>query len=433
MRPSSSVSPAARPVDSGERIALLDVLRGFALGGVWLSNAALYFSGVVLLPKARMDAWLRSPLDAAAFHLFNFFVAGKAMTLFAFLFGLGFSVQLLRAEARGASVVPLYTRRLCVLLLFGLTHLFALWYGDILAIYAVTGFALLLFRARPSRQLLPLALALILLPPLLVPLGERFLPVLLHGREAAEAAAKLAAEHSAAIKAPTLEAFAAGGYARVVRANADIYVHDFLKPMLFGYLFTVLGKFLLGLVAGRMRLFQDVPAHRALLRRLLLGWGLVLGVLGNGAAVVSRVLTVRGVLDEHSPVFTLLPSVRELGFLGLAALYASLIALAFQRPGPRRLLSLLAPAGRMALTNYLTQTLVSLWLFYGYGLSLIGRLSPAHCIPLIAGLFCVQVALSHLWLAHFRFGPAEWLWRSLTYGQRQPMRRELTARPPAPA
>src|SRR5262245_7086139 len=107
MSPPSS----ARPVDDGERIALLDVLRGFALGGVFVSNAAMYFSGVVLLPKARMDAWLQQPVDALASHLFTFFVAGKAMTLFAFLFGLGFSVQLLRAQARGASVVPRYLRR----------------------------------------------------------------------------------------------------------------------------------------------------------------------------------------------------------------------------------------------------------------------------------------------------------------------------------
>jgi uncharacterized protein len=119
----------------------------------------------------------------------------------------------------------------------------------------------------------------------------------------------------------------------------------------------------------------------------------------------------------------------HVGVLGLAAFYVAGLALLFQRPRARRFLSVLAPAGRMALTNYLSQTVISQFVYYGYGLNLIGKLGPASCLLLMFSLFWVQVLVSHLWLARFRFGPAEWVWRSLTYGKPQPMRRAPHAEP----
>jgi uncharacterized protein len=113
----------------------------------------------------------------------------------------------------------------------------------------------------------------------------------------------------------------------------------------------------------------------------------------------------------------------EMAVLGLCAFYVSAVSLLFLRPRARRLLSLWAPAGQMALTNYLSQTVISQFIYYGYGLNLIGKLHPLPCLALMFALFWVQVGVSHLWLARFRFGPVEWLWRSLTYGKLQPMRR----------
>jgi uncharacterized protein len=122
-------------------------------------------------------------------------------------------------------------------------------------------------------------------------------------------------------------------------------------------------------------------------------------------------------------------TVGEIGILGLAMVYVAAFALLFQRPRVKRALSLLAPAGRMALTNYLMQTVLGLLTFYGFGLGLVGQWGPVRCIAVASGLFVAQVALSHAWLAYFRFGPAEWAWRSLTYGRAQPMR--LPPRPSA--
>jgi uncharacterized protein len=123
--------------------------------------------------------------------------------------------------------------------------------------------------------------------------------------------------------------------------------------------------------------------------------------------------------------------VRQLGELGIAAFYVSGFTLLFQRPTWQRLLSVLAPVGRMALTNYLSQTVISLLLFYGYGLGLIGTLGLKALLTIPLGIFVLQIGVSHLWLARFQFGPAEWVWRSLTYGKAQPMRRARAEAPSA--
>ncbi|WP_224248745.1 DUF418 domain-containing protein [Hyalangium gracile] len=417
-------SAEARPVEGTERLALLDALRGFALAGVFISNVSLWFSGRVFMTRAQIEAMLQSAalVDVVMMRTVQFLVFGKFITLFSFLFGLGFAVQLDRAEKRGASIVPLYSRRLGVLLTIGLVHLFLLWFGDILSTYAVLGFGLLLFRKRTDKTLLLWAAAFTLLVPLVTLFIQKW-PELFGSAESAKAVAKAAQEHSEAIKAQTLAAFSKGGYFDVVRANAAFYFGDFIKPLVY-ILFPLLGRFLLGLLAGRSRLFHDVSQHRPLLRKVLI-WGLVAGVIGNGSNLVLQQLFLRKVLDPDSLPWLpfVMTVVRQLGELGLAAFYATGFALLFQRPTWQRVLSVLAPVGRMALTNYLSQTVISLLVFYGYGLGFIGKLRPVVVIAIPVGIFAVQIVLSHLWLSRFRFGPTEWVWRSLTYGKAQPMRK----------
>ena len=151
--------------------------------------------------------------------------------------------------------------------------------------------------------------------------------------------------------------------------------------------------------------------------------GLIAGALASGAGRAVSLLSLRQKLPPNAWWSFAMPTVNEISMLGLAAFYAATLALLFQRPLAKRALGLLAPAGRMALTNYLTQTVVGIVTFYGIGLGFVGQWGPARSITVAAGLFVVQIALSHAWLARFRFGPAEWAWRSLTYGKAQPMRR----------
>ncbi|MCY1014626.1 DUF418 domain-containing protein [Pyxidicoccus sp. MSG2] len=430
--PSHVAAPGAeaRPIDSSERLALLDTLRGFALCGVFISNVYMWFSGRAFVPREQMMAMMASAslLDTVTTQAFMLLVFGKFITIFSFLFGLGFAVQMGRAEERGASIAPLYSRRLGVMLMMGLTHLFLLWYGDILSTYAVLGFGLLVFRRRSDRTLLIGAALLAFVWPVIGTLIVKLPQLLAATPEAGAAIAKASGEHSAALKAQALAAFSGGSWLDVVRDGGRFYVLDFL-PMILATMLATFGRFLLGLLAGRRRLFHDAPQHLGLFRRLL-GWGLVAGVVGSGAGLVLQQLMLRKILTPESlPTwvpFAMAP-LRHLGELGFASVYVSGITLLFQRAAWQRLLGVLAPVGRMALTNYLSQTVMSVLFFYGYGLGQITKPGPAACFGLCLAVFAVQVVWSHLWLSRFRFGPAEWMWRSLTYGKAQPMRRDDVA------
>ncbi|NBD14119.1 DUF418 domain-containing protein [Corallococcus silvisoli] len=422
-------SSSASPVDVSERLPLLDVLRGFALCGVFVSNSFAWFSGRVLMPREQAQALAATPFEAVVSALYHFFVNQKFVTLFAFLFGLGFSIQLQRAERRGASVVPVYSRRLLVLLGIGATHLTALWVGDVLSTYALLGFALLLFRQRSDRTLLTWVGVLLVAVPLGVPALQHYGPILLHGAQAAAEAAKATDDLEARLREQLFVGLSSDSLWTTQAANAHFLT--FMLPQ-FKRLFwmaTILGRFLLGLLAGRHLLLQDLERHRSLHKKLL-GWGLVLGVLGNGAMVGVQRLRILGLVDPAKDGWmVILSAIHELGFLGLAAAYVAVFALLFQREPWRKRMQVLAPVGRMALTNYLMQTVVSLCIYDGWGLGLVGKLPPSSCMALALAVFALQIPLSHAWLSRFRFGPAEWLWRSLTYGQRQPMRHSLKPSP----
>ena len=417
-----TVSPL-EPISSRERIQLIDVLRGFALYGVLLANMAWLSGKDVVLTDARAASLPTAAFDLYAKYLINFFVDNKANTIFAFLFGLGFAVQLIRAEERGVSILPVYARRLSVLLLFGLAHMFLLWYGDILHLYALMGFALVLFRRRSGKTLLIAGTLLAVLPFTIyfaLPWALRLFGVDLldHANAAADT---LAGNQELEAR---LAVFADGTYLQVVREHFHFNLSDYLMSGVALMLaFYALGRFLLGYYVGRRRLLHESHLHLPLFRRLL-RWGLALGVAGNALFVFDAYAVEHEMLDPASNLFaaTLLPV--NVGIPAMSLFYLSAIVLLFQRPRWQSRLLWLAPVGRMALTNYLVQTLFHLFIFYGFGLGLglIGRVGTSLCIPLSLAIFALQILYSRWWLARFRFGPAEWLWRTLTYGARQPMR-----------
>lgn len=425
MTPTDTPAPDARPIDveASDRVVLLDTLRGFALCGVFVANVYLWFSGRMFFSPPQMDAFMKEAtwLDIAINHAFGPLIGGRFITLFSFLFGLGFAVQLSRAERRGTSAVPLYARRLGVMFALGIAHLFLLFQGDIVSTYALMGFVLLMFRKRSDRTLLYWAAALILLSPVITETALR-LPRWLGTPGAAEAA-KAAGEYRMGLRAQVLEAFTHGSWLDTVRVGAAYYAGDLFKMLRF-FLPVIVGRFLLGLWAGRRRIFHDAPQHLGFFRRLL-GWGLAVGLVTSGVGVLVGQLFNRKILHPDSlpwlPV--VLGPVRHLAELGMAAAYVAGITLLFQRAAWQRRLLVLAPVGRMALTNYLLQSVLGVLLFYGYGLGLIGKLGSAAQLAVALGIFALQAVFSRLWLARFRFGPAEWLTRSLTYGRAQPMRR----------
>ncbi|MFY2557768.1 DUF418 domain-containing protein, partial [Corallococcus terminator] len=412
----------ARPVDATERVTLLDALRGFALCGVFVSNSVSWFSGRVMMPREQAQA-LSAPLfEMVVAGLYQFFVNQKFVTLFSFLFGLGFSIQLARAEARGSSIVRLYSRRLLVLLAIGMTHQYAIWCGDILHTYAVVGFGLLLFRNRSNTTVLIWAVVLMAVVPLAIPALERFIPIWLHGAEAAGEAAKAARAVETASRTRLFEALSSDSFWTTLVGMARFNNESFVRINRLVWMSLILGRFLFGLLAGRFLLLQDLEGNRHVHQRLLF-WGLFLGVIGNGLGLVVWRLRAMGMGDLIDRDWMMVVTVvQELGCLTLGGAYVALFALLSRRGWVQRVFSVLMPVGKMALSNYLLQSVVSVWLYNGWGLGLIGKLPPSTSIFLALGIFAVQIVLSHLWMARFRFGPAEWLWRSLTYGKAQPMR-----------
>ncbi|MBN1204313.1 MAG: DUF418 domain-containing protein [Myxococcaceae bacterium] len=411
------------PVDVSERVVLVDALRGFALCGVFISNSLAWFSGRNFLPREQAQALAAPPLEAATQAVYDLLVSQKFFTLFAFLFGLGFSIQLARAEARGQRIVPLYSRRLLALLAIGLMHIFGVWVGDALSVYALAGFALLLFRQRSDRTVLAWVLVLLVAVPLVVSALRHFGPILLYGAEAAAEAAKAREAHVAQLRARFLEGLSSTSFWTSQKENARFFLTAMLLQVnRLLWVVESLGRFLLGLLAGRHLLLQDVERNRPWHRRLLV-WGLLLGVLGHGTSLVVQRLGTAGLVDPAKDDWmVVLPAIQEVGYVGLAAVYVAAFALLFQRGRWRRWMQVLAPVGRMALTNYLLESVVSICLYDGWGLGLVGRLPPSHCVALTLAVFALQVPFSHWWLSRFRFGPAEWLWRTLTYGRLQPMR-----------
>ena len=404
------------PVAEGERYALLDILRGFALFGILLVNMATFKSpGMYVLPGAPAPMSL---VDRVATGVIDLLAETKFYTLFSFLFGVGFSIQLGRARQRGGDVrfERLFARRLFVLLGIGLAHGFLIWHGDILAWYALTGFLLLFFRnCRPDT---PLVWALVVygmtaisgLLGVAVVEGVQLLPGV---RQILGNVDKQINGLLTELRAPAVATYGSGSYRDifVFRAREMGVIH-----LNFLFIFPIiLANFLLGLWAGWRGLPQNVGEHLPFVRKVMIR-GLVVGLTSNAlyllAAEHMNFLSAICVLSVNIVV----------GAPALCFFYAASIALLAQDPLWQKRFAPLAAAGRMALTNYLAQSLVCTTLFYGYGFGLYGRVGPALGIGLTVALYAAQLAFSVWWLRRFRFGPMEWLWRSLTYGKRQPMR-----------
>jgi uncharacterized protein len=219
-----------------------------------------------------------------------------------------------------------------------------------------------------------------------------------------------------ALSAQADQVYASGSFTEITRQR----VQD-MNFMFFTWPFTalsVLAMMLMGLYAGARRIFDDIPHHLPFIRKLWL-WGLIVGVIGNLVYVTAGQAANRG---DPSPQLILALIGQTFGAPALSMFYMTSLVLLAQTASWQHRLQPLDSVGRMAISNYLLQTLICTTLFYGYGFGLYGRVGAAAGVLLTIVIYALQIPLSVWWLRHFRFGPVEWLWRSLTYGQRQPMR-----------
>ena len=397
---------------AAQRTELLDALRGFALFGVAWSNYAVFAYWIFLSEEAMASlpgAWLDEPLEV--FH--NVFIDGKFYSIFSLLFGIGFGFFL----EKGNDGVARFIRRLLILLGIGWLHIRYLWAGDILFLYAALGLLLPLFRKVSERALLITAAAL-----LLVPIGIDAAQVLTHGGfDPARAMHALVHARDAELGSNVFEDMVkapGGGLAEFNAAASRSWLFRFEDLVQSSRLPKVLGLFLLGLWVARRKLFADPSGHRALLKR-----SCIVGVAVGLPFSILRWWSETHL--EHLPdAHGLLATIGyALGVVPLAIAYASGFALLWTSDHSRRWLQLLAPMGRMALTNYLMQTVLGIVLFAGVGLGWGMRVSAVGFESIALGVYILEVCWSLWWLKRFRFGPMEWAWRSLTYGKVMPMRK----------
>jgi uncharacterized protein len=400
--------PAAAPVQSTERMDTLDAVRGAAVLGILLANVVA-MSGFPFLPPDHYRSLPLAEWHEPSFFLVLFLIEAKFYSLFSLLFGVGFAVFVQRAAARGADAARLFKRRLLGLLIIGLVHTFLIWMGDILLTYAIIGFALVPFLHRHDRVVLRWAAAMLLLP-----IGLYALMVAVAWVAAVPPQAPGASAAPPQFLMDAAAGFASGGYVDVVKGNVIFTVAQVVRRFMLMFFPRVFGMFLLGFYIGRRNMFAELDAHRPLLWRVF-GWGIALGLplAFAGARMEGNnmgVPTAAGLLET---------TVKSIAVPVLSLGYAAGLCLLFQRV--RALRRAFAPAGQMALTNYLLQSVGALAIFYGIGFGLFGRVPLVVALLGAIAFFVLQTIASRAWLARATFGPVEWLWRMFTYRRRVPL------------
>jgi len=391
--------------EKSSRIEIIDALRGLALAGILICHMTENYIGS-MSPQSFNDAVHVGLVDNIIDGLVFFFLRGKFIALFSFLFGLSFFIQMDNGAKRGKPFGGRFLWRLIILLAIGYVH--SLFYrGDILTIYAFLGLFLIPFYRIKSKWLLVISAFLFL--------GiARYIVYFFIGTDSIwggspemDANAAWVIDYYNVLKEGSLwDVFKANG----LQGHLDKSDYQF---SIFGRGYFTFAFFLLGLFSGRQEYFKNYNTHNKLIKKIVI-WSSITLIVSFGivAAAFSQVGPDGG-LDSWFAMIGL--SALDIGNMAMTFLWIAVFIILYKKTKPVKWLSKLAPYGRMALTNYVLQSIIGTFLLYGWGLGLIGELRQLYTF-LIAFIFiALQVWLSKIWLARFNYGPLEWLWRSLTF------------------
>lgn len=389
-----------------KRIEVLDALRGFALLGICLANyeELSLFSFLDVNRTANVEVGM---MDKIQNFMIYFLIEGKFYTIFSTLFGIGFSIIIGNAIKRGANGMKIFYRRMLILLLIGFMHLMLLWSGDILMLYATMGMLLPLFWSCKPVNIMRWAIFFLLLP-----IASRYVVSVFDLQQCGWLYGQM--DYWS-------ERYGIGDWGEWLRESESY--GDVLKFLVMGAFermtefitsdryFKVLGLFLVGLWVGRNKIHEDVAGYRSLLRRVM-KWGYMIGVpfaaIYAYDGISGRMLSP----TIHTIVETL--SIYPMGFAYMAtfAIYGE------------RIFKPLTYPGRMALTCYISQSAIAIVLFYGVGLGLGMTMSLLEVMLTGIVVYLSQMIFAHLWMRYFSYGPLEWIWRMLTYGEWLKLRRD---------
>jgi len=399
------------PIQS--RIQIIDVLRGFTLLGIIMVHfSEQYYAGAH--PESHMNFEIKFLGDQIMQGFIGIFISGKFFMIFSFLFGLSFFLQLNKSDAN----VKFFGRffwRLVILCAIGFVH--HLHYrGDILTIYAMLGVGLLICYKLPDKWLLILALVLTINLPSVVVRGIQSVT-----QPELEIEKVFGGNNEDNEK--YFETVKSGSYLEVLKANLNEFAFKYEFQVLSGRIYITMGLFLLGLYAGRKRVFErwqeNLPRFKKFMKRSL--WtilGLILfAALFFGGTEIAKIKLPQLVQWMVGGL------VFDIFNLCLAVFYVTGIALLFNKEKWHKRLMHFYAVGRMGLTTYLTQTLFGVLLFFGIGFGLLGEIGLLASVGIGILIFIGQIYVSKWWLARFRYGPVEWLWRSATYLRIQAFRK----------
>ncbi|MFQ5654088.1 MAG: DUF418 domain-containing protein [Planctomycetota bacterium] len=404
--PTETTRVPAAPVAEDDRIHSIDILRGFALFGVLLMNMQAF----AMLLSAYMNPTSYGDQSSVNYFLWclnHVFADAKFITIFSMLFGAGIVLMTERSTARTGRSAGVHYRRMLWMALFGAAHGILLWYGDILLWYAMCGLLAYLFRRLKPWILILVAVILLLIPVLLLANFDS----LIENAPADERQEMIDMWSPSPDAIKARETAYRGGYLDHLPTRFESWTGMFGFMMLFGW--RLLAVMLLGMALFKSGVFSAARSRGFYVALVLIGFaaGLPLAAYGiyNYQACNWDMAQSMGPGSLYNYFGSLLVA---FGWIGLVMLLCRSDRL-------KALRGRLAAVGRMAFTNYIMHSVILTTLFYGHGFGLFGRVDRPGQLGIVLAVFALQLWYSQPWLERFRFGPLEWLWRSLTYWRRQ--------------
>ncbi len=411
------VESQLKPAQRKDRIDVLDALRGLAVFGMFMINIRV-FSGYAYYDGESKSNFLLAGMDAFFDRLHIVLFSGKFYTLFALLFGIGFAMQIVRASSGDHSFILHFSRRLFFLLLIGTVHLWGIWFSDILVFYALCGYLLLLFRGLTDRGLVWSVIFLLLIPGFhawYLYVTDGGYTNILYEWVSDRWMANNLPQASAGYHSFRMEDIAAvirdGSWNTVLKFNS---IGPLIRIYIIAYdirIIKILAIFVLGFWIGRNIINHNLHNNRVFLRNTA-----ITGFLAGLPLNIYFAMDVSTRMDESYTIASA-EILNTFGYISLTSAYAATFALLYQA-GLRKFLDWsFNSVGKTALSNYLLQSLIGIILFYSAGLGLGEYFGSTMLTIAVIAIFGLQILISNIWLSYFRFGPVEWIWRVLTYGQ----------------